>query len=265
MDPKTNISLPNLKTHHKWLWPAYLGTLAVLGFLMFKGAEATGYQWAWDKVPATFFDFERSRPGPLLKGLMMTAEITALALVLTTAIGLLTAVGRLFGGVAVKFLAALYLEFIRNTPLMVQIFVIYFVLGPIIDLPRFWAAVLALSLFEGAYLSEIIRSGILAVSVGQWQASWCLGLSPYQTMRHVVLPQTGPMLTPPLISLAISLLKDSALVSTIALADLVMQAQNVIAEQYLAFEIWFTVALIYLVLALAISWLGSKIEKRIAI
>jgi polar amino acid transport system permease protein len=120
--------------------------------------------------------------------------------------------------------------------------------------------VLALSLFEGAYASEIIRAGILAIPKGQSEASASLGMSRYQNYRYVVLPQALRQMVPPLTSQAISLIKDSALVSTIAIYDLTMQGQQIVAETFLTFEIWFTVAAIYLSLTLLLSLLVKFLD-----
>jgi polar amino acid transport system permease protein len=154
---------------------------------------------------------------------------------------------------------------IRNTPLLVQLFFIYFVFSPMVDLSRFASAVLALSLFEGAYASEIIRAGILAIPQGQWEAAESIGLGRYRTYRHVVLPQALRHMTPPLVSQAVSLIKDSALVSTIAIYDLTMKGQEIIAETYLVFELWFTIAAIYLILTLSLSLATQAMEKRLAL
>jgi polar amino acid transport system permease protein len=161
-------------------------------------------------------------------------------------------------------LAFFYLESIRNTPLLIQIFLIYFVLSPILGLERFGSAVLALSLFEGAYASEIIRAGILAISPGQWEAASALGLSRAQAYRHIILPQALRQMLPPLTSQGISLIKDSALVSTIAIYDLTMQGQQIIAESFLTFEVWFTIAAIYLALTLLLALLVNYLEYRLS-
>jgi polar amino acid transport system permease protein len=195
---------------------------------------------------------------------MVTLEVSAVALILSSLMGLVTAVARLSGSFATQALARAYLEVIRNTPLLVQLFFIYFVLSPMVGLSRFASAVLALSLFEGAYASEIIRAGILAVPRSQWEAAASIGLSPYRIYRHVVLPQALRHMTPPLISQAVSLIKDSALVSTIAIYDLTMKGQEIIAETYLVFELWFTIAAIYLMLTLALSLVTQAVEKRMA-
>ena len=144
----------------------------------------------------------------------------------------------------------------------IQIFFIYFVLGPVLGLERLPSAILALSLFEGAYASEIFRSGILSVSKGQYEAAYSLGHSGYETYRYIILPQAIRTMLPPLTSQAISLVKDSALVSTIAIYDLTMQAQALIAETYLTFEIWFTVAGMYLVITVILSAVVNILERR---
>ena len=160
-----------------------------------------------------------------------------------------------------RLLARVYLEIIRNTPLLVQIFFLYFVMAPILDIGRFATAVLALSLFEGAYASEIIRAGITSISRGQWEAAHSLGLTQYDTYRKVILPQAIRRILPPLTSQAISLIKDSALVSTIAVYDLTMEGRTIIAETFMTFEIWFTVAAIYLFITLTLSGCVSFLEK----
>jgi polar amino acid transport system permease protein len=158
-----------------------------------------------------------------------------------------------------------YLELVRNTPLLVQLFFIYFVLSPIFEISAFASAVLTLSLFEGAYASEIFRAGILSIHRNQWEAAFSLGLGTWRTYRLVILPQAVRRILPPLTSQAVSLVKDSALVSTIAIYDLTMQGQAIIAETYLVFEIWFTVAAIYLGVTLALSFSVALLEKRLKV
>jgi polar amino acid transport system permease protein len=161
-----------------------------------------------------------------------------------------------------KTVARGYLEIIRNTPLLVQLFFIYFVLGPVLGIGRFASGVLALSLFEGAYASEIFRAGIVSIDKGQWEAAHSLGLSMIHTYRYIILPQAIRRIAPPLTSQAVSLIKDSALVSTVAIYDLTMQAQVIISETFLTFEVWFTVAAIYLVLTVVLSVTADILEHR---
>jgi len=121
-----------------------------------------------------------------------------------------------------------------------------------------------LSLFEGSYAAEIIRSGIVSLPRGQWEASYSLGLGSFDTYRSVILPQAIRRVLPPLAGQAVSLIKDSSLVSTIAIYDLTMQGQKIVAETFLAFEVWFTVAAIYLVITFGLSMAVRTMEKRSA-
>ena len=234
----------------------------MLGYFMVKGAGATGYQWDWSAIPSFFFDWDTMKPGPLWFGLLVTGKIILWSLLLTFILGLATTLARLMGGPVLGAVARIYLEVVRNTPLLVQLSVIYFIFGAVFKFSAYWAAVIALSLFEGAYLSEIFRSGILAVDRGQWQAAWCLGLSTPTTFRRVILPQSGPMILPPLASLVISLVKDSALASTIAVYELSKAAKTLASETFLSFELWLTIAAVYLALNFLISQLGYILERR---
>ncbi len=239
--------------------------LLVLGYLFSRGLENLGYNWQWYQVPPFILEAtaEGLKAGPLLFGLGVTLKISAISLVLAFLIGLLTATLRLSDLVMGRVIARCYLETVRNTPLLIQIFFIYFVLGPVLGLDRFPAAILALSLFEGAYASEIFRSGIVSVERGQIEAAASLGLDRYQIFRLIVLPQAIRTILPPLTSQAISLIKDSALVSTIAIYDLTMQAQALISETCLTFEIWFTVAILYLVITITLSFFVAYLENRL--
>ncbi|SHJ51853.1 amino acid ABC transporter membrane protein 1, PAAT family (TC 3.A.1.3.-) [Malonomonas rubra DSM 5091] len=243
--------------------------LVVLGCFwgLLQGAENLGYSWHWTRVPRYLYKItdEGWQAGPLLQGLWLTLEITVVSLLLSLVIGLLTALMRLSRSPMAKGIAWVYLEAIRNTPLLIQIFIIYFVFAPILDLGRFSSAVLALSLFEGAYASEIIRAGILAIPLGQWEASASLGLKPPQIYRFIILPQAIRQMIPPLTSQGISLIKDSALVSTIAIYDLTMQGQQIVAETFLTFEIWFTVAAIYLLVTTLLSLLVRYLESLFSV
>ncbi|MFP4306917.1 MAG: amino acid ABC transporter permease [Desulfococcaceae bacterium] len=238
--------------------------MGLCGWLLVKSSGELGYNWQWYQAPRYILREVDGRwiPGPLLRGLGVTFQITGISLVLAFLFGLITAFLRLSGSFLGRGLARLYLEVVRNTPLLVQLFFIYFVLGPIFGLDRFTSAVLALSLFEGAYASEIFRAGIVSIHQGQWEAAYSLGMNTLQTYRYVVLPQAIRRVVPPLTSQAISLIKDSALVSTISLFDLTMQGQTIIAETYLTFEIWFTVAAIYLMITIPLS-LGVNLLERI--
>ncbi len=239
--------------------------IAGLCWLAFTSADNIGYNWQWYRIPKYLFTVTESgiQAGPLLVGLKTTLYISSISLLFALIIGLLTALCRLSGSSVARGLAVFYLEISRNTPLLIQIFFIYFVLGPALGLDRLPSAILALSLFEGAYASEIFRSGIQAVAKGQYEAAQSLGLTTLNTYRHIIIPQALRTVLPPLTSQAISLIKDSALVSTIAIYDLTMQGQALVAESYLTFEIWFTVAILYLIITVFLSLVVGILEKRL--
>jgi polar amino acid transport system permease protein len=240
--------------------------LAVI-WLLYTGTRQLGYNWQWYRVPRYLFTFENGTftAGPLIQGLIVTFQISGLSLILSFFFGLTTALFRLSDSFMARLLARTYLELIRNTPLLVQLFFIYFVLGPVLDIDRFFSAVLALSLFEGAYASEIFRAGIVSIHQGQWEAAHSLGLRRFDTYRCIILPQALRRILPPLTSQGISLIKDSALVSTIAVYDLTMQAQAIIAETFLTFEIWFTIAAIYLMITVFLSIVVNFLEHRLKV
>ena len=163
-----------------------------------------------------------------------------------------------------RIIATIYADCIRGTPLLVQIFLIYFAL-PMISGHRvdpFLAAVTACGINSGAYVSEIIRAGIQSIDIGQMEAGRSLGLTWWQTMYHIILPQALRNILPPLGNEFIAMLKDSSLVSVIGFEELTRRGQLIIAQTYGSFEIWLTVAFLYLVMTLAISRLVSFLERR---
>lgn len=244
----------------------FLFLLALFFWFFNRSVEDMGYHWQWYQIPRYLYIWDENgfAAGPLLHGLGVTMKISAISLLCAFSLGLVTALLRLSNSIPGKVVSRLYLEISRNTPLLIQLFFLYFVMGPILGLDRFWAAVLALSLFEGAYASEIFRSGIVSVEKGQWEACHSLGLSHKHAYRFIIIPQAVGRVLPPLASQAISLIKDSALVSTIAVYDLTMATQSLISETFLTFELWFTVALMYLVITITLSFLVSVLEKRMA-
>jgi polar amino acid transport system permease protein len=216
--------------------------LSGLVWLLVLGSQRLGYNWQWYRIPQYLFKFDDGvfTWGLLMQGLGVTFRITAISLVLMLVIGLTTALLRMTGSWAARGTARAYMELIRNTPLLIQIFFIYFVVAPILGLTGFQSAVISLSLFEGAYASEIFRAGITSI----------------------ILPQAVRRVLPPLTSQAVSLVKDSALVSTIAILDLTQQGRIIDAETFLTFEVWFTVAAIYLAVTLALSGVVRLLERR---
>ncbi len=235
-------------------------------WLVYRGGAAMQYTWQWDRVWPFFVTTgpEGVAPGKLTIGLVETLRISAIAACIALTLGFLLALGRLSSSWTATRISAAIVGLIRNTPLIVQISMFYFVLAPVIGVSRFWTGVLSLSLFEAAFQSEIIRAGILAVPVGQWEAGMAVGLSRLRILRHIVLPQAFRIMLPPMTSAGISLVKNSSIVSVIALFELTTAGRNAISETYMSFEIWLTVAALYLVLTLVLSGIARQAELRMS-
>lgn len=202
--------------------------------------------------------------GPLTQGLWVTIWISFVSGFVGLVIGLITGLCRLSPNPTLRGLAVLYIELIRGTPLLVQIFIFYFFIGTVLNLDRIVAGVGALALFVGAYIAEIIRAGIQSIAKGQTEAARSLGMSSTETMIHIVLPQAFKRVLPPLAGQFISLIKDSSLVSVIAITDLTKSGREIITSNFATFEIWFTVALLYLVVTSLLSQLLFWLERRFA-
>lgn len=247
-----------------------IGQLIVLvgacTWVILKGADAMEYNWQWYRVDKFLYVVKEGEfiLGPLLKGLMVTFELTIFSTILSILIGTVTALLRLSASFSGKLIGNVYLELIRNTPLLVQLFLFYFIIAPIMGIDRFWTGVLCLSFFEGAFAAEIIRAGIQSVPKGQLEAADALGFNRIDRFRDIVIPQAIPLILPPMTGLIINLIKHSAIVSVIAVAELTTEGLNIISETFMAFEIWFTVAGIYLAVTVTLSLFVSWLEKRAA-
>ena len=201
----------------------------------------------------------------LLTGAAVTIQITALSVGFGLLLGMFAGIGRLAKFWPARILATVYVDFIRGTPLLVQIFLIYFALPHLaggMRIDPFIAAITACSINSGAYIAEIFRAGIQSIDKGQMEAGRSLGMSWWQTMYHVILPQAFKRIIPPLGNEFIAMLKDSSLVSVIGFEELTRRGQLIIARTYGSFEIWMTVAVIYLAMTLTISRLVDYLERR---
>jgi glutamine transport system permease protein len=204
----------------------------------------------------------------LLRGAVVTIQLTALSVVLGMIGGSLIGIIRLSPALPLRWAARAYIDFFRGTPLLVQIFMIYFGLPPLIraiglpfSLNQFSAAILALSLNSAAYLAEIVRAGIQSIEIGQREASESLGLDPMQAMRYVIFPQAFRRMIPPIGNEFITQLKDTSLVAVIGFEELFRRGQLIVAQNYRSFEIYAGVALIYLALTLLSSQGFSWLER----
>ena len=203
--------------------------------------------------------------GILIEGLILTLKLSIYGTFFGMIIGLFAGLGRITKNPTINGLATIYVELIRGTPLLVQLFIFYYFLGTVLGFGRISAAVMALAVFAGAYVAEIVRAGIQSIHSGQMEAARSLGMNYFQAMGHIILPQAFKRIMPPLAGQFISLIKDSSLVSVIAITDLTKAGREVITSTFATFEIWFTVAGLYLVLTFSLSMLVRYIERRFAV
>ena len=203
--------------------------------------------------------------GPLMTGLWTTMWISAAASVLALFIGLIAGLMKISRNYTISSLAAIYVEIIRGTPLLVQIFIAYFFIGTVFNLDRNVAGIGALALFAGAYVAEIVRAGIQAIPRGQMEAARSIGMSMPQAMMDIILPQAFKRILPPLSGQFISLIKDSSLVSVIAITDLTKSGREIITSTFATFEIWLVVAAMYLIVTSVLSQFVFYLERRLAV
>jgi len=227
-------------------------------------AERTADQEASSARPAVFdTSIVRKTWTLFLKGVWLTAKLAVLSLLLGLPIGLLLSLARVQSSRLLSAPAAVYVEVIRGTPLLVQILFIYFVLPLFgIHLPAFTSGVIALTINSAAYISEIFRAGILSIDAGQMEAARALGMSYAQAMRRIILPQTFRRVVPPLTNEGIALLKDSSLVSVIGLTELARTGQELASRYAAPLTIWPIVALFYLLLTFPLTRVAEYLERR---
>ena len=216
--------------------------------------------------------YKKWRVGILMQGLWLTLKVSIIAIVFGILIGLFAGIARISSNPALKWSAITYIEFIRGSPLLVQIFIWYFVLGTLINnilsqegigqIPPLWFGVAALACFAGAYVAEMVRAGIQSIHFGQIEAANSLGMTYVQSMRYIILPQALRRILPPLAGQFISLIKDSSLLGLIAIRELTKATREVITTSLQPFELWFVCAILYLVLTFSLSMFVQYLERR---
>ena len=213
------------------------------------------YGWNWEAIWRYRQKF--------VQGWLMTVAISTTALFASVLIGLLSALARRSSWLPLRYLAMLYVEMVRGTPLLVQILILFYVVANAFGVDnRYLVGVLTLSLFAGAYLAEMIRSGIESVRDSQLESARAIGLTRAQTYRYVIFPQVVRQLIPPLTGQFASLIKDSSLLSIIAVSEFTLNAQEVNAFTYSTLESYLPLALGYLLLTLPISLASRVLERR---
>jgi polar amino acid transport system permease protein len=209
-------------------------------------------------------------PNPYLRilafvpdGLVATFTVTIVSIVFALIIGLFAGLGRISQNKVINRISTVYVEIIRGIPLLVQLFYIYYALGPVLKMQGPPAAILAMSICYGAYMAEIFRAGIQAIPKGQMEAALALGMSRSMAMRKIIIPQTVRIILPPIGNEFIALLKDSSLVSILAVSDLLRRGREYASTSFRYFESYTVIALIYLVLTLFFSRLVAFMEEKL--
>lgn len=225
-------------------------------------------------VGDTLGSFQEWRYGMFVEALWLTLKISIVSTIIGILIGILCGIARISDNPFFKWTAATYVEFVRGSPLLVQIFIWYFVVGSIVskllvfynlpDIGPFWYGVAALSFFTGAYVGEIVRAGIQSIDKGQTEAARSLGMSYVQCMTYIILPQALKRILPPLAGQFINLIKDSSLLGVISLRELTQGTREVVSTNLQFIELWTMCAVLYLVLTFTLSMFLQYLEKRSA-
>jgi len=222
----------------------------------------------------TLGTYKHGQMGMLVKGLLITIEISAIAIFFGILLGLFTGLARISSNPCLKWCAITYIEIIRGTPLLVQIIMAYFVFATILNdllakaglpqVPSMWVGVASLAVFAGAYVAEIVRAGIQSIHKGQMEAARSLGMTKTTAMVKIILPQAFKRILPPLAGQFISLIKDSSLLGVIAITELTKATREAVTTSLMPYELWFVCALMYLMITFALSMFVQYLEKRTA-
>jgi len=270
-----------------------LGLATVVFWRVSQGLQ---YHWQWARMPQYLLRFDPQEKrwvlNILLLGFANTIRLSFWATLLAALVGGVAGLARIAQRPLLRWVAGTYVELVRNTPPLVLIFIFYFFIGdqfvpllrlpelvhawppavqtllrfglaPPDKLPAFLSALTTLALFEGAYIAEIVRAGVQSIDRGQWEASAALGFSRLRQLRYVILPQAVRIILPTLAGQFISTIKDSAIVAVISIQELTFEALEMMASTYMTFEIWITVALLYLTLTFTCSLGVTHLEKSL--
>jgi len=271
--------------------------LGFFGYLCYRLFFALNYQWNWSVIPTYLvrFDAEQHRwtANILLEGFFTTIKLSIWATFFAAVLGLIIGLMRISPRLFFRLIGRTYIEAIRNTPPLVLVFIFYYFVSdqlftflaiedifraspqPVQDIltwffsapgliTQFFSGVLTLALFQGAYIAEIVRAGIQAIDTGQWEAGKTLGLTRWQLMRLIILPQAVKIMLQPLAGEFINTIKWSSIVSIISIQELTFQGLQVMASTRATIEIWLTISAMYLVLCLSLSLVVRRIECSLA-
>ena len=272
--------------------------VGLVGYLIYQVDKVMVYNWHWSFLPEYILRWDEETqslaPNLLLKGLAMTFRLAVWSMILASLLGVVMGLMRTSKRLFPRAFSRLYVEFVRNMPPVVFIFVFYFfissqlvpllgidelsvsaspttlailevLLGPKELFSNVISGIICLALFEAAYITEIVRAGVQSIGRGQFEAGQSIGLSRVQVLRWVVLPQAIQRVIPPLAGQFITLVKDSSIVSLISIQELTFLAQEVAYSTQYVFEIWIFVAGVYFCICYSLAWLFGRLENRLAV
>jgi polar amino acid transport system permease protein len=250
---------PKEKTSFLDLFRRFFFVAAVVGFLLWLVYSELhqNYPFNWRLILRYRHDF--------WVGFLMTLKVSVVALIFSLALGVMIGIGRVSRRVLFSDLAFAYVEGIRNIPLLVIVLLVYFGFGSVFQMSRFSAGVFALTIFQAAYIAEIIRAGIQSVGKGQIWAARSLGLSSAVTMRYIILPQVLRRITPALAGQFIYLIQGSSLCSVISLAELTLTARRILTVTYASMESYLTLMFLYFVICAVLSLTTKIIESKLVV
>lgn len=268
--------------------------VTLFSWLYHSASRLPSYHWNWDLLRDFIWLHDAAgkwQPGLLLRGLLATIRISFWTIIVSFAVGGMLGSLTLRRRKWIRIPAFIFINVVRNTPPLVILFCVYFFAGNILpasimenaihQLPQAWqgivavifapagqmdamlAAIIALGFYQGAYVGEIVRGGLLGVSKGQWDASRSLGFGYWQTLAWVILPQALRLIIPPLTGQCMTAIKESALASLISLPELTFQSLEIMAVSNMTFEIWFVAGLLYLALGVLCAFCGRWFERRL--
>ncbi len=201
----------------------------------------------------------------MAKGALITLEISALAMVAGCIVGMIAGLVSMSDLTILKVIVRSYVYFVRGTPALVQVFLVYFALPVIgIYIPNFWGGVIALAFNAGGFIAEIVRAGLESIDAGQSEAALAIGMTNRQRLLFVLLPQSLRRITPPLTNELITLVKGSSLLSTISIFELTRSTQVIIAQRFTPFELYALLAVFYLIIISPLSRLSEYVERKLS-
>lgn len=288
-----------LRFLQKLTWPDYLILAVLIGFFGYIAYSIEGvlnYKWRWHLIPGYIVGWHSGREewfaNLLLQGLAATIRISIYASILALLLGTILGVARCSTNLTIRMLARTYLEFLRNIPPVVVIFIFFFFLsqqlidalnlerwargiarqenngvwefffGEMRRFPSLISGVIVLALFESAFVGEIVRAGIQSIPKGQREAARSIGMSRFQELRYIVLPQAIKKVVPPLANQFISLIKDSSIISLISVQELTYKTVELVASSRMIFEAWITTAAFYFVVCFGLSRVFARLERE---